>query len=261
MMRLKSFCLGKKARRIDRRTLRLSKYIRALAPPPTNAGYITEVTNWPMMLNDSLGDCTVACAGHMIEQWTTYAGSPFTPTDTEILDAYEAVSGYSPDKPDSDNGAVILDVLNYWRKTGIGGDKIAAYVAVDPTNHVEIEQAVALFGNCYIGVGLPITAQNPIQGFNGNPCWSMPEGGPVGDGAPYSWGGHAIPIVGYGIDGEGNKGVEIVTWGQIYDATWGFLSLYCDEAYAVLSQDWIEKDKQSPSGFDVAQLQSDLTQL
>ena len=27
----------------------------------------------------------------------------------------------------NDNGAVILDVLNYWRKTGIGGHPISAY--------------------------------------------------------------------------------------------------------------------------------------
>src|SRR5579872_7260407 len=257
-MQLHQMKLGKAPARIDKRTLKLKKYIKAVSPPPTQAGYITEVASWPMMLNDSLGDCTCACAGHQIEQWTTYAGKPYTPSDQDILTAYEAVGQYVPGDPTTDNGAVVLDVLNYWRQTGIGGHKIIAYASVDLNNLDEVKQTVALFGSCYIGVGLPLTAQNPVQGVNGNPCWSTPAGGPVGDGAPWSWGAHAIPIVGYGVDNKGNAGTELITWGSIYDMTWGFLRLYCDEAYAILTQDWIEADGKSPSGFDLAQLQADL---
>ena len=100
--------------------------------------------------------------------------------------------------------------------------------------------------------------QNPVPGFNGNPVWSTPGGGPVGDGAPGSWGGHSVPIVGYGVDGEGNAGTEVITWGQVYDMTWGFVDNYVEEAWAVLSADWIEPDKLAPSGFSLSELQADL---
>jgi len=43
--------------------------------------------------------------------------------------------------------------------------------------------------------------------------------------------------------------------------TWGFLDTYCDEAYAVLSQDWIEKSGLAPSNFDLTALQADLQQI
>lgn len=254
--------LGKKPARYDMRTLKLSKYLTAtLAPPPSQAGYVTKVPSWSMSLNDVIGDCTIAAAAHMITQWTTYAGAPYFPTDAQVLDAYEAVSGYNPNNPNSDNGAVMLDVLNYWRTKGIAGHKIAAFVAVDQTNHEEVKQAIQLFGNVYIGIGLPVWVQSPLDGLNGDPVWSTAPTGTFGDGAVGSWGGHCVPIVGYGADSAGNTGTEVITWGQIYDMTWGFIDAYCDEMYAVLSQDWFDAAGESASGFDKAQLQADLAAL
>src|SRR5579862_867612 len=128
--------LGKQTARHDPRTLQFSAYLKATAPPapPSHEDYSKPVKAWPMMLNDNLGDCTCACAGHMIEEWTTYVGKAFTPTDKEVLKAYEAVSGYTPSNPNSDQGAAVLDVLNYWRKTGVGRHKILAYAALEPKN-------------------------------------------------------------------------------------------------------------------------------
>ncbi len=253
--------LGKLPPRRDPRTLKLADYIKTLPPAPAQAGYIDKVQRWPIFLNDSLGDCVVAAAAHMIQQWTIYAGKPFTPSDTDVLRAYMAVSGYNPNDPSSDQGCVILDMLKYWRNTGLGGHKIAAFVSVDHANHEEIKKAIQLFGNCYIGLGLPVTAQNPETGENGFPVWSMPANGTVGDGAPYSWGGHSVMLPGYGIDAHGNTGSEIVTWGQLYDMTWGFAGLYLDEAWTCVSLDWIRADGVSPSGFDLAQLLMDLAEI
>lgn len=254
--------LGKHVVRFDRRTLKLRKYIKAVSPPPPRMGYIDEVSEWPMMLNDAIGDCTVACAGHQIEQWTRYAQPPgFTPEDAQILQAYEAVSGYSPNKPGSDNGAVVLDVLNYWRKNGIAGHRIMAYASLDISNPVEFQQAIALFGSVYLGVGLPVSVQAPRTDENGLPIWEVPASGPVGQGQPWSWGGHAIPGVGYKTHLLPNGGLRIVSWGQLFDVTWNFLRAYCDEAYAILTPDWIEADGKSPSGFDTNQLLADLSAL
>src|SRR5262249_31487386 len=131
--------LGKHPARHDPRTLQLSKYLPAgtIPHPPSKDDWEKKVSNWPMMLNDNLDDCTCACAGHMVEQWTTYAGTTVTLPDSAILQAYEAVAGYIPGNPKTDNGCVILDVLNYWRKTGVGGHQILAYAALEPKNHIE----------------------------------------------------------------------------------------------------------------------------
>jgi len=238
--------------RHDTRTLLLANYLpsTAIAPPPASEDYTKKVKSWPMMLNDNLGDCTCACAGHMIEQWTTYAAdNPFTPTDKEVLKAYEAVSGYTPSNPDSDQGAVVVDVLNYWRKTGVGRHKIMAYAALEPRNHDQVKDAVVLFGNCYIGVQLPLSAQR-------QKVWSVPPGGAVGHGAVGSWGGHAIPVVAYDV-----RGLTVVTWGSLKRMTWSFFDTYCDEAFAVLSHDWINKKGLAPNEFDLAALQQDLGQI
>ncbi|MFN7996187.1 MAG: hypothetical protein U0Q18_21430 [Bryobacteraceae bacterium] len=244
--------LGKQPAKHDIRTLMFSAYMKPEAPPapPKIEDWTKKVDSWPMMLNDKIGDCTCACAGHMIQEWTTYAqAAPIVPTDDQILAAYEAVGGYKPDDSKTDNGAVILDVLNYWRQTGIAGHSIMAFVALELKNHEEVKDAIYLFGNCYIGVQLPVSAQNQR-------VWSVPAGGPVGQGAPGSWGGHAIPVVEYDP-----RGLTVITWGAKKRMTWSFFDTYCDEAYAVLSSDWIAADKNAPNNFDLGQLQADLRSI
>jgi hypothetical protein len=55
------------------------------------------------------------------------------------------------------------------------------------------------------------------------------------------------------------RGLTVVTWGALQRMTWGFLYAYCDEAYAVLSQDWISQTtKLVASGFDLVALDKDL---
>lgn len=205
------------------------------------------------MANDRLGDCTCAAAGHLIQGWTTSdgTGSTYVASDAEIITAYSAVSGYDPKTGANDNGAVCLDVLNYWRHTGIAGHKIYAYAALEPQNQSHIEAAVDLFGGVYIGIALPISIQDNTQP---NSYWSVSPGYPNGDEAPGSWGGHCVPIIGYNA-----RTLTFVTWGMVMYMTWNFWRDYCDEAYAVLSQNWAPGGTiTAPSGFNLSQLNSDL---
>jgi hypothetical protein len=239
--------LGKSPPRIDPRTLQLASYLRAtvLPPPPASVDWGTKITQWPMMANDRIGDCTTAAAGHCIQEWTTDAGDPYLPPDAEIIAAYAAVSGYDPATGRHDTGAVELDVLNYWRQTGIAGRTLRAYVALEPGNLDHVRDTVSIFGNCYIGLALPLSAQDQST-------WSVPPGGAHGQGAPGSWGGHAVPVVAYDP-----RGLTVVTWGALQRMTWGFWSAYCDEAYALLSDDFLTADR-TPAGIDLASLQADL---
>ena len=71
-----------------------------------------------------------------------------------------------------------------------------------------------------------------------------------------TWGGHAVSIVAY--DAEG---LTAITWGQPQRLTWEFWDAYTDEAYAVLSHDWIEESGLNPDGFNFAQLTKDLSHV
>jgi hypothetical protein len=247
--------MGKSVARHDPRTLLLASYVTPSLPtPPASFDISSKVTAWGMMDNDQIGDCTCAAAGHLIMEWTANAGKKAaTPTDKQIVAAYSAITGYNPVTGANDNGANELDVLNYWRQTGIAGHKIDAYMALEPSNHNHIMDSVYIFEGCYIGVQLPISAQAQTQ--NHQP-WSVPPGGPTGDGKPGSWGGHAIPVVAYDA-----RGVTVVTWGALQVMTWTFWEAYCDEAYSILSKDYLNGKKQAPQGFSMNELQQDLADL
>lgn len=251
--------LGKGPARHDPRTLLLAAYTTtALPAPPASASVAKKVKGpWGMMDNDQIGDCTCAAAGHLIMEWTANAQSKMdTPTDQQIVAAYSAITGYNPTTGANDNGAQEIDVLNYWRQQGIAGHKIDGYMALEPSNHSHIMDGVWIFGGCYIGLALPKSAQAQTSNKQ---MWSVPPSGTGGDGAPGSWGGHAVPVVAYD-----SRSLTVVTWGALQSMTWGFWAAYCDEAYAILSADFLKQKggkTVAPNGFNLAQLQEDLSDL
>lgn len=241
--------LGKHPPRFDNRTLLLGKYLmKELSPPPPSVDYGKAVSTWPMFGNDKLGDCTIAAAGHMIEDWTANTGVEKTLPESAIVTAYDYFSKGNPDA-----GANMLDVLNYWRKTGIGGDKILAFAQVEPKNNLQTQDSVYLFGSCYIGLALPNFAVAPGTNFLDTP-WIVPPSGPVGDAAPNPNNGHCVPAVAYDP-----RNLWVVTWGALKSMSWQFYTTYADEAFAVLSLDWINKHlKTAPPGLNLQALEADL---
>jgi hypothetical protein len=236
--------LGKKPRRYDRRTLRLARYLTpALPPPPPGVTNSEGVTNWGMMLNDTLGDCTIAGVGHAIQVWTLAKGNEVTVSDSTVLLYYEQWDGYNPNNPASDQGGVELDVLNDWRQSpnGLDGHQLLAFADPDPQDTLHVQQAIRLFGGLYAGLQLPISAQT-------QDVWDVASGP---NGQPGSWGGHCVFISDYAADT-----LTCITWGELKKMTWGFWGTYCDEAHALLSTDW-----QPLAGFDMAALQADLSKV
>ncbi len=229
----------------------LAKYLTVSLPPIPTSVSKPPVKSWPMYGNDSLGDCTIASAAHLIQAWSLKAGNPKTPVEADVERAYwltgtpSRTTGH-PDGP-TDVGRVELDVLNFWRHTGIGGDKIEAYVAIDPHNKAQMKAAIYLFGGVYLGVLLPKTAQTQAR-------WTPSGTGP--DSQPGSWGGHAVPAVGYT-----GQTLTVITWGAPLGMSWSFNARYTDEAYAIISKDWLTSAGKSPHGFDLPTLISDLAAL
>jgi hypothetical protein len=240
-----TYKLGKLPARIDARTLKLARYVdRALLPPPPASFDCSRpVLDWPMYANDRIGDCTTAAAGHMIEAWTAAAtGSPVEVSERAVLDAFDRVKQVDPET--GEEGAVELDVLKDWRKRGIGGHEIGAFAAVAAHDDLLVRSGAYLFGGLYIGLQLPETAQDQAVWD-----WTNRLDGPA---APGSWGGHAVDVVAYD-----DTGLTVVTWGRLQRLTWQFWEHYCDEAYCIISADFLKRGI-SPEGFDLAALQDDL---
>jgi len=239
------FRMGKLPVRTDTRTLQLARYVdRAKLPaPPATFDETGHVSDWPMYANDRLGDCTCAAAGHMIEAWTGAArGTAVEITEKSVVSAFEKVKLVDP--VTGEEGAVELDVLNYWRKHGIGRHKIGAFAKVSVWDHALVQTGAFTFGGVYIGLSLPVTAQS-------QQVWDW-TGSLTGPAKPGSWGGHAVDVVAYDA-----TGLTVVTWGALKKMTWAFWDRYCDEAYCIVSSDFLQAGK-APNGLDLNALKADL---
>jgi hypothetical protein len=237
--------LGKLPVRLDVRTLRLARYVdrTKLPAPPTQLDLTAHVPDWPMYANDRIGDCTIAAAGHMIEAWTEAShGDVVEVSEPDVLRAFDAVKITDP--ATGEEGAIELDVLRYWRTTGVAGHRIGAFAGVSVHDEQLVRTGAYLFGGLYIGLALPLTAQQ-------QDVWDW-TGSLAGPAKPGSWGGHAVDVVGY--DAEA---LTVVTWGSLKRMTWLFWERYVDEAYALLADDFLSGDR-APNGFDLAALRADL---
>ena len=232
--------LGKLPKKKDKRNLKFAKYLTGTLPViPTKVDYTAGITAWGMMLNDKLGDCTIASEGHLILAWT--GGKTIVP-DSVIGSVYSRNSGYDPKTGKNDNGCVELDVLNDWHKNGVGDDKIVAFTEVNIKREAEIKAAIYLFNGIYIGVALPRSAE---EQFNTGKPWTVVKGSQI-------IGGHSVIIVGYD-----DQYYFIVSWGRIVKAERAWLKKYMDEAYAIISNDYFIGNK-TAEGYDLEALNADL---
>lgn len=245
--------LGLLPARHDPRTVRFAALAPSLPAPPVLCHWAARVPSWSVLANDRAGCCAYATAGHLVRAWTANAFGPpgVDVGEAAVLGAYSAGSGYDPADPATDQGAVVLDVLRYWMRVGVGGHRIHGYASLSPANTVHLKQTVFAFGGAYVGLSLPAAAEAQVDA--GRP-WDVRGSALAGDYAPGSWGGHAVPVVGYDA-----RYLTAVSWGRLQRMTWRFYLAYAAEAWAVLSTaDWVGPSGKSPSGLGHHQLDSRL---
>ncbi len=237
--------LGRRAIKTDSRTLRMGTYLTPSLPvPPRTIDWSNGEPKWGAMLNNELGCCTIAAAAHAVQVFSLNAGTEVTLPDSDVLKYYELWDGYQPGHPETDNGGIELDVLNRWKKEEFAGHALLAYASVNVRSTAQIRQAIWLFGGLYIGMLVPNYIMSDIPSL-----WDLPKSGSDGGIA----GGHAVFVTGYD-----DVGLTFISWGSVYRMTWAFWARYVDEAYALLSPDFIQPRGVSSVGFDLAQLQADL---
>ena len=233
--------LGKQPHCFDSRTLKLAKYLPPSWIPEKEVDFTNGLADWGMMRNDMLGDCTIAAIAHAVQTWTQNAGSQahlVTVPDDQIVQTYSDFCGYVPGDASTDNGGVELDVLNLWRQKGFAGHQIVAYADPQPQNILHVKHAISRFMGIYIGLQLPVSAQD-------QDLWDVV---PVDGGV---WGGHAVWCLAYDPDE-----LTCVTWGKLKKMTWDFWHRYCDESHCLFSGDLVVSHL-GPE-LDMAALHSDL---
>lgn len=246
-----------------RRRLTLEKYLdprtalsrRGLPPVPLtqDVDRASAVQSWPMYLNDQLGDCTIAAIGHMYGAWTTYAaGHEALFSDDAIQSVYSRVGGYVPGDPNTDQGCVMQDVLADQQSNGIADQagklhQVAGYAAFgNPADEVLLGQVLDVFGTVYVGINVQ---QQMETEFSEQQPWTWDPNGE-------SIGGHAICL--QRRLGSGNAPLEYVTWGALQPATVGFQAGAAEEAWAVVTQDWLQANGTTVEGLDLQQLLADM---
>jgi len=248
--------LGGAPPRHDPRTLYFADLRKpGLAPPPPHCNWMaaqTKPVQFGMFGNDRAGCCTEAAKANMIRLWNWADQNRLAPiTDADVLAEYARATGYDPATGANDTGEVEIDSLNRWRRHGIGGHRIEAYVKVDHANDLEVRTAISLFGGVYIGVGLPLTAQAET---GPGKEWRARNGY---RGERASWGWHALPIFAYSQTAYAGA-----TWGAGQRMTVAFWRKYVAECYAVLpALDWTGPDGINPIGMDVRALRDALATL
>lgn len=237
--------LGRGPTKRDPRTLKLAKYAAPMLPTPPSKLVQSAIVHqpWPMDGNDRLGDCVVAGAAHMVQLWSAMNQNEIVFPEQMVVQLYMMLTR------GQDTGLVMLDFLNYWRKQGLGGQHPWAFAAVEPSDHRTFKIGMELFGGLYLGLGLPLSAQDQI---GKGKTWTVVNST---KGKSGSWGGHCVNAVDF--DG---RGVTCVTWGRLQKMTWGFVSKYVEEAYAIIPQDFVARGNPM-GGFDLQTLQADLAAI
>lgn len=237
----------------DPRMLQLRSYVAIdVLPVPPARDMLDKTKAWPMLANNRFNCCTSAAAGHMVHHWTEANQQAVFLTEQDIIKAHAALTGDRLMEPVS-----MLNALKFWRKTGIGAHQIHSFMSAGHAKADTLRAVIYLFGAAYIGLDLPNFAlkDKTEEEILATP-WTVPETASGDDAAPQGGNGHCVAAIGYDP-----QLIYVVTWGTLKTMTWDFFARYTDEVYAVLSTDWVDKDKTSPSGFDLATLEDDLSRV
>jgi hypothetical protein len=242
-------------RYLDPRTA-LSRH--GLPPVPRNVDVdrASAVQSWPMYLNDQIGDCTIAAVGHMYGAWTEYAGGHEALFDDgQVQTVYSRVGGYVPGDPSTDQGCVMQDVLADQQQNGMTDQdgklhQVAGFAAFgNPADELLLGQVLDVFGTVYVGINVQ---QQMEDEFAHQQPWTWQRHGQV-------IGGHAVCL--QRRLGRGRAPLEYVTWGALQPATTSFQAHAADEAWAVVTHDWLSANGTTVEGLDLEQLLADMADV
>lgn len=238
---------GKLPPKTDYRTLLFSSYVKDDLPDPdekvsqSDRVYLNLDRKpipelFPMYKNDLIGDCTICGMAHGITVYHGMVDQLHIPLEQNVVKTYYHLSG------GIDSGLYLLDVVKYWRSTGLEGAKVFSYVKVNYRNRTHVKQAIQMFGGLLVGFQCQ---EKVVEEFQAGHPWQ--PGTPINA-------GHCVYITGY--DAEF---VECLTWGSITKGSWAWWDKHIDECYVLLPDE--SKLEGFTPGFDFEKLKSDLAEV
>jgi hypothetical protein len=239
-----------------RASLQASAYIdvsRVKVPSVVDWSARTKYGNYD---NDKFGNCGPTGCANLIRQWSSNVGQPIVLPQGAVDKAYADVGGWNglDSGRGTDQGVDPLALLDYFRKTGIGGRKIKAYVLIDHNDTALVDACLYLFGGLAIGFNMPAAWQETIGDVWRGPRNAFDKRGQWADG---SWGGHFV------VGAKANElDWEVATWGTTQKVSGTGFKAYCMFLAAVISDDWFDGvNKRAPNGFDADLLTRDLDHI
>lgn len=225
-------------------------------PPQVSADFVKAVDrhvsngDWGMLGNDEYGDCTCADSGHALMMRTANTGTMVVPTTADVLAIYTAITGFNPQDPGTDQGAMEGDVCRYMISHGLLGHKsmgtapiVTGKLTLSGVDH--LKWGMQVFGVVRLGVNLPASAEDQFPDYP----WSL-------SGDLTITGGHDVPLVKYDT-----QYAYVITWGRVQRVEWSWLLAFCEEAHAEVYPDFIRASGTSPSGFHLNTMIRDLGAL
>lgn len=243
---------GKRPAQITATTPRLGGALLGGYQPPPVCDWTKAVKEWPLLCNDTIGDCVPVAVLHLLQALRANAwGSTWQPADIEALSLYGEWGGYDG-TPLTDHGTVMSVALNLWGAAGytVGGAESVPWIAyINPRDELTIKTAIAELGGALGGIMLPMHADGTM--FDD---WTvLPDAADVA-----SQDGHCIFLAGYDADG-----LIAITWGQAKRISWPFWRAFADECWAAGSgTDWLDaRAGKSPSGLNWTQIAAEVARL
>ena len=172
----------------------------------------------PMFANDRFGDCVLAGRSHQTLRFELLEQKQLISiSDKDVINEYFKETG------GADDGLVVLNSLNLWRKIGWKINrktyKIKAYSQITPKDQELVRQAIYL--NIGVGLGISFPASAMTQFIKGQ-VWDVVNRTTIE-------GGHYVLCTGYN-----QVGPVCVTWGRKQQMTWAFWNKYAQECYTII---------------------------
>lgn len=201
-------------------------------PTPALINWSRYVPAWSLGGNDKYGDCTFVSLCNVIDLATAVAGKPEIVTEAEAELFYAREAQFSPVDPSSDKGAVLADVIEFWRDNGWPADPELTLRGAWSVRKDQILAALHLLP------GLPAWCMLP----------SLDDDPDFSDGAltrrEVGIDAHAALIVDAGADT-----LTLVTWAELRIVSRAWWREYGREVFGVLPSNW-----RHPEGLDVARI-------
>lgn len=253
------FKLGRQPRTHDPRFPHMSAIMagrRPLVMPPPIDWSAPMPDDLGMMLNDELGDCTIAAIYHLIQLWSFHVSDAMlTEPDALVLKMYEKIDGYVAGDPSTDQGGIMQHVMKYWMRKGVamanGVNKALAVVEVDPQNDIDVANAI---NDCAaVNIGFDVPAYLMPEDANPPLVWDI---NPNADNTII--GGH--DVIGPGFNGS--MTLNVISWGsKAYQMTKAFRDKFVTEMYAIADPQWINVKGTTPGGLTLTQLEQQMKAL